>query len=164
MDVPQPHKMTDDQKAMYTGICMSRNTEVTLRWSRSQMFIAINAVGFSFLATQIGKPGIQPYYLILGVAGLSLGFFWLAINLKTQQWIDHWQSCLKTVEPPDKDLLVFRVFSGKSWESINSFPTFHLLLNVLPIAFTGLWIVTLSIPYYEGWIESLSNLFKGGAQ
>jgi hypothetical protein len=126
------------------------------------MFIAVNAVGFSFLGTQVGKPDTQVYYLILGLAGLLLGSFWLIINWKTQQWIDHWQSCLKVIDPPDRDLFVFRVFSGKSWDSVNSFPTFHLLLNVLPVVFTGVWIVVGAVPYYQEVINWVSNLFKGG--
>ena len=155
--------MTEEQKIffMYTGICISRNTEVTLRWSRSQMFVAINAVGFSFLGMQIGKPNIQVYYLILALAGLLLGLFWLAINRKTQQWIDHWQVCLEMIDPPKRDLElgVFRVFSGKSWDSVNKFPTFHFLLNVLPIAFMVLWFSVGCLPLYN----LISNLFKGGA-
>jgi len=41
----------NNERAMYTGLAMSRNTEVQLRWGRSQMFIILNSAAFSFLTT-----------------------------------------------------------------------------------------------------------------
>lgn len=67
--------MTDNERAMYTGIAISRNTEVNLRWARSQLFIFVNFGGFSFLATQ--TPSRHLYILNLNrfeneCAGLNL--------------------------------------------------------------------------------------------
>src|SRR3989338_4524205 len=101
--MPEP-KLTEEQKTlleneekikayMYTGVAMSRNNEVTLRWSRSVMLSFINGAGLSLLGAQLSNP-VPMLYIILGIFGMSLCTFWRILNWKTQLWIDYWQSCL----------------------------------------------------------------------
>jgi len=118
---------------------MSRNNEVTLRWSRSVMLSFINGAGLSLLGAQLSNP-VPMLYIILGIFGMSLCTFWRILNWKTQLWIDYWQSCLASMEPPPTELFVFRVFTGKEWEKVNKWPTFHWLLNFLPNTFFVLWL------------------------
>ena len=141
---------------MYTGIAMSRNYEVNLRWSRSQLLVAVNAIGLSFWGTHLDE---TKFYPVLGIAGVLLAIFWFEINHKTQQWINHWHSCLKEMEPPETELFVFRVFSGKDWAKLNKFPTFHFLLGVMPGAFMAMWICIGLFPVFQ-WVLTL---LKGGA-
>ncbi len=44
--------MTDDERAKYAGLISLRNTEVTLRWTRTQLFLFINAIGLPLVVTQ----------------------------------------------------------------------------------------------------------------
>lgn len=160
MPPPEIPKMSDEAQAMYTGICMCRNTEVNLRWARSQIFILINLGGFSFLGTQRATPEIYPLLAIF--AGL-LGAYWLWINQKTQHYIDHWQSCLAAIDPPPLLLNQPRVFTGSSWQSANKKPNFYHLLSILPVFFMVLWAGIGVTPIYETAIGWFLNLFKGGA-
>src|SRR3989344_5175631 len=150
MPMLEPLKLTVEQKNlleseekrkafMYTGIAMSRNNEVTLRWSRSSILSLINGAGFSLLGAQLSNH-IPVLYLILGIFGMLLCAFWRILNWKTQLWINYWHSCLAKMEPPAPELFVFRVFTGKEWEKVNEWPTFHGLLNFLPYTFGFLWI------------------------
>ena len=143
----EPSKLTEEQKNlleneekrksfMYTGIAMCRNNEVTLRWSRSAILSLINGGILTFMGAQRTH-----FYLVLslGIGAIILCAFWRLLNWKTQIWIDYWNSCLAKMEPPESDLLIFRVFTGTAWRKINKRPTFHNLLNFLPYAFIFLW-------------------------
>lgn len=122
---------------MYTGAGNFRVGEVNLRWQRSLILIVVNTAGLPFLNTQTATPFL---YQVLGVSFLFLCFFWLTLNWKTQKWIEYWQSKLALMDPPESDLLEFRLFTGTDWERVNKSPTFYQLLNVLPVAFMGVWI------------------------
>lgn len=127
--------MTNDEKAMYTGMAMSRNTEVTLRWSRSQMFMIINSAMLSLL---FARDTTFLLFLTLGVFGMIMASVWFLINMKSQQWVEYWQTRLaqiKHAEEPD----TVNVFIGLEWDTINRGPTFHRLLSILPVGFSLLW-------------------------
>ena len=151
--------MSDEAKAMYTGICICRNTEVTLRWSRSQIFILINLGGFSFLGTQRATVETHP---ILAIFAVFLCLYWLWINRRTQGYIDHWQACLAAIDSPPFLLTQPRVFTGSNWERANRKPNFYHLLNALPLFFMALWLVV-AVSSWHTIPTSWFYLFKGGA-
>ena len=160
MPPPEVPKMSDEAKAMYTGISMCRNTEVTLRWARSQIFILINLGGFSFLGTQRATPEMYP---VIMVFAWLLGFYWLEINRRTQRYINHWQAVLAALDPPPFLLTQPRVFTGSSLRHADKTRKFYNLLSLLPIFFMVLWTGIGASPYYKGWLVWFFNLFKGGA-
>ena len=125
---------------MYTGLANFRNNEVSLRWQRSLLMIVLNTAGLPFLNIQTATPFL---YQVLGVSFLLLCAYWLTLNWKTQLWINYWQGRLALVDPPESNLLEFRVFTGTEWERVNQRPTFHQLLNVLPVAFMVVWFSVL---------------------
>lgn len=128
--------MTNDEKAMYTGMAMSRNTEVTLRWSRSQMFMIINSAMLSIVFTRDAGFGLL---LLLGIFGLGMAMVWFMINEKSQQWVDYWQTRLAQIRHEEEPNTV-NVFIGPEWDTINKGWTFHRLLAILPKAFAVVWI------------------------
>lgn len=130
--------MTGDQRAMYTGICMCRNTEVQLRWTRSQMFIAIHTAAVAFLGTQ----EISRLYVIVGAAGVPLAGAWMLINHLSQKWVDYWQSRLVQIEP-HLDPGTISIFSGPAWNAINRWPRSYPFLNVLACFVLLMWIVVI---------------------
>lgn len=135
--------MTGDEKAMYTGMAMCRNTEVTLRWSRSQMFMIINSAMLSLVFTQ--GAGFWLFFC-LGLFGIGMAVVWILINRKSQQWVEYWQTRLaqiKHAEEPD----TVNVFIGPEWDKINKGPTFHRLLSILPFVFTLLWIIVFVLSF-----------------
>ena len=128
--------MTSDEKAMYTGMAMSRNTEVTLRWSRSQMFMIINSAMLSVVfARDVGFWSL----FFLSIFGLMMVAVWFLINEKSQQWVEYWQARLAQIRHEEEPTTV-NVFIGPEWDAINKGWTFHRLLTFLPGAFTVVWI------------------------
>src|SRR5258706_4283296 len=103
--------MTNDEKAMYTGMAMSRNTEVTLRCSRSQMFMIISAAMLSLVFSRDIGFGIL---LSLGIVGLIMSSVWFVINEKSQQWVEYWQARLAQIRHEEEPNAV-NVFIGPEW-------------------------------------------------
>mgnify|MGYP001593690326 CR=1 FL=1 len=128
--------MTNDEKAMYTGMAMSRNTEVTLRWSRSQMFMIINSAMLSVMFTR--DAGFWLLFLV-SIFGMIMAAAWLMINEKSQQWVEYWQTRLAQIKHEEEPATV-NVFIGPEWDTINKGWTFHRLLTILPCMFTMVWI------------------------
>ena len=127
--------MTNDEKAMYTGMAMCRNTEVTLRWARSQMFMLINSAMFSLVFTQ--QKAFWKF-AILSWLGVLLCVLWFLINHKTQQWVEYWQTRLAQIKHEEEPSTV-NVFIGPEWDRINKGSTFYRLISILPIAFAMFW-------------------------
>ncbi len=131
--------MTNDEKAMYTGMAMSRNTEVTLRWSRSQMFMIINS---AMASLALSKDATFIMTLFLSFLGAGMVVVWFLINQKSQQWVEYWQTRLAQIkhvdDEPGKETV--NVFVGPEWDAINTGWTFHRLLSIMPYLFTVVWI------------------------
>ena len=142
--MPETPKMTDEQKVMYTGICMCLTNEERLLWSRSQIFIIINLGALSFLGAQMPNSLL---YRFVGIAGFVLFLFWSVINWKTQKMINYYQSCLASIEPKDTSLLVFRVFTGTEWKKANKGLTFFLLLGMLQFIFMIVWNIIFTLSF-----------------
>ncbi len=121
---------------MYTGMAMSRNTEVTLRWSRSQMFMIINSAMLSVIFTK--DAGFWLLFLA-SIFGMGMAAVWLMINQKSQQWVEYWQTRLAQIRHEEEPTTV-NVFIGPEWDAINKGFTFHKLLTILPGVFTAVWI------------------------
>ncbi len=130
---------------MYTAMAMSRNTEVTLRWSRSQMFMVINSAMFTLLFAR--DPSFW-LFLGLGIFGMVIGLVWILINRKTQQWVDYWQERLGEIKHEEEPTTV-NVFVGPKWNEINKGFTFHKLLSVLPYLFMSLWIGIFFVSFFK---------------
>lgn len=65
--------MDNNEKAMYTGVTASRNTEVTLRWRRGEVFIALHVGVFSFVLTRPPQPPFFAYHWFFRLlAGFNL--------------------------------------------------------------------------------------------
>ena len=137
--------MTNDERAMYTGMAMSRNTEVTLRWSRSQMFMIINSAMLSVIFTK--DAGFWLFFLV-SIFGMGMAAVWLMINQKSQQWVEYWQARLAQITHTDEpNTGTVNVFIGPEWDAINKGWTFHRLLTILPAGFTLVWIVVLIVSF-----------------
>ena len=135
--------MTNDEKAMYTGMVMSRNTEVTLRWSRSQMFMIINS---AMLSLVFSKDTEFWLFFLLGLFGLGMAIVWFFINKKSQQWVEYWQARLAQIRHEEEPTTV-NVFIGPEWNAINKGFTFHKLLTILSTAFMLVWIIVFCLSF-----------------
>ncbi len=137
--------MTNDEKAMYTGMAMCRNTEVTLRWSRSQMFMIINSAMLSAVFAR--NPDFWLFFL-LGLFGMIMAVIWFIINEKSQQWVDYWQTRLAQITHEEEPTTV-NVFIGPEWDTINKGWTFHRLLKILPGGFALVWIIVFCLSFTQ---------------
>lgn len=138
--------MTDNERAMYTGIAMSRNTEVTLRWSRSQMFIILHSAAFSLVAA---RPLPSHFNFVMGGVGVAMAILWFVTIWRTDQWVDYWQSRLSALERSEHQPIQIYVYEGPDFQRVSSRPpTFHQILLALPIAAAIGWIVHIVTAFY----------------
>lgn len=131
--------MTSNQKAMYTGLAMCRNTEVAQRWSRTQVFLLIHSASLSFTLTR-PQPTFALFSL-MGLGGLLLTGFWFLANRRTDQWIIYWQSCLVAFERHEQEPVETTIFSGPAYDAVaEMLITFNRIMNLLICASTFAWL------------------------
>lgn len=132
--------MTDNQRAMYTGVSMCRNTEVAQRWSRTMLFFLIHSAALSFV---VSRPQLTfRLFFWMSLAGLVLTGIWFLANWRTDQWIVYWQSRLAAFEQIEAREGEIGVFAGPDWERITRFLfTFNVIVNVLIGFISLLWLV-----------------------
>jgi len=139
--------MTNNERAMYTGLAMCRNTEVAQRWARSQLFLIIHSAAFSFVAAR-AQPE-RRFLLVMGAVGVVLGVFWLLANWRTDQWIVYWQSCLVNFERTEHEPVETPIFSGLAYDRVAGFPfTFNRIVMALASFFLLAWIVVILIAFF----------------
>lgn len=134
--------MTDNQRAMYTGICICRNTEVAQRWTRTTLFFLIHSAALSFV---VSRPQLTPrLFFWMSIVGLVLTGIWFLANWRTDQWIVYWQPRLAALEQTEAREGETGVFAGPDWEQINAVLfTFNVIVNSLIGFITILWFVIL---------------------
>lgn len=139
--------MTDNERAMYTGLCICRNTEVAQRWARSQVFILIHSAGLSFIFANTQSTSLLYFWSSLG--GLALMIFWYFTNRRTTQLIVYWQSRLAEFEQSKTNPIEINVFTGKDWDRwANPWFPFHVILNILIAFFAILWLYALAKSFF----------------
>lgn len=130
--------MTNNQRAMYTGLAMCRNTEVAQRWSRTQVFLLIHSAGISFAFTKT-EPTFS-FLTVLSLLGIILGGIWFLTNRRTTQWITYWQLRLEAFERAEPEPVEITLFSGSAWDQMKrSWYPFDIIVNALIVVFAFLW-------------------------
>lgn len=75
--------MTEDERTKYAALIALRNTEATLRWTRSQLFIFINSAGLTLVVTQ---RHLGPLFLLVAsLFGLVLMMCWMVATWRANQ-------------------------------------------------------------------------------
>ena|SRR3989344_714184 len=134
--------MTENEQAMYTGMAISRNTEVTLRWSRSQMFILLHSAALTFFAS---RP-LSRLHLLLAFGGFLMAVLWWFTIWRTEHWVEYWQSRLRAVEKSQESPVQTYVYEGPEFQSVSSrLPSFHQILLSLPVLAGMIWFTLLVI-------------------
>ena len=76
--------MNDIQKMMYDKLVTMLNNDVTLYWTRTQIFIFIEAIALPFVATQIK----EKLSAVIGcVIGIAVALLWLFVLLRINKWL-----------------------------------------------------------------------------
>lgn len=106
--------MTDDERTKYAGLISLRNTEVTLRWTRTQIFLFINSIGVPLVVTQQlqHEPGLW-FRIAAGVTGLALTYIWHVTIQRASRWTRLWDAQLIFLEERPQDTPV-RIFGGEA--------------------------------------------------
>lgn len=134
--------MTNNQRAMYAGLCFCRNTEVAQRWLRTQVFLLIHSAGLSFTLAQSQPTFTLFFFMSLG--GLVLAICWFLANWRTDQWIVYWQARLVEFEKAEPEPAEIKLFSGPEWDRMKRFWfSFNVIANALITFFSLLWCVVL---------------------
>ena len=103
--------MTDDQRAKYAALVAIRNTEATLWWTRSQLFIFMHSAGLTLAVTQ--RQLGPKFLLVAGAVGLLLMVYWLLATRRANQWLAFWHAQLSAAEIKQRSSLA--VPSMSAW-------------------------------------------------
>ena len=132
--------MTEDQRVMYASIVKLRNNEVTLRWTRNQIFFFVNIGAVSLVAVQLNIDTAL-YGLVCG-GGLVLSILWLCLVFVIRRWVNFWDNRLAAFE--SVDIQQVSVFRGEEWQKTKySMITANVILIALSGAFILVWLVML---------------------
>lgn len=124
--------MDHNEKAMYTGVTASRNTEVKLRWRRGEIFLLIHSGALSFVFSRPPEKGLMN---AMGFLGAVLAGVWIWTNVQTQRWVQYWHSRIDAMERNQEEPVRVQVYAGRSFRRVNlKFPTFHQILMFLSIS------------------------------
>jgi len=112
--------MNGNQRAMYTGLAMSRSAEIQMRWMRSLFFLTIHSAIISFLASRTESQRTFGLQLFVCFLGLFIGVAWGGTIWRTNKRVRYWQSRLRVFEETqfgieDGDT---SVFSGQEWREM----------------------------------------------
>jgi len=107
--------LTDDQRMQmtYTGLANCYIGERTLARSTSNILTAVSLAGLPFAVAEQVPLTLR---IALGFFGVALSGFWLFVNRRMRHRINYWIGCLTKMEPSDKLLIIFRVFTGRDSE------------------------------------------------
>ena len=141
--------MTDDQRAMYKAVVSVRNNEITLRWTRTQLFFLIHSAGLSLVVTQLKAESAT--YISACAVGVFLGLLWLLTTHRIGHWVMYWDLRLSALEnyPPQP----VRVFSGREYAAAQRGFTTHHVLLLLSGLFSAIWMILLAsavVPKFLG--------------
>ena len=129
--------MTDDERAMYSATVALRNNEVTLRWTRTQVFFLIHSAALSFVVSQLKRGELS--HIGACVTGIFLAVLWFMLTKRVRHWIDYWDDRLNKLEsktsPPQK----IRIFGGRSHTKVTKGFTAHAILVSLGLVFLMMW-------------------------
>lgn len=142
--------MTADEQVKYAGLISLRNTELILRWTRTQLFLFINSIGLPLVVTlqMQNAPGIW-FRIIAGITGLALTYLWHIVTRRASDWTRFWEAQLIFLEEQKQDT-PFRVFGSKDFVSVRwDRPVMDQVLLSLILVFVVLWLlVTLSVLFW----------------
>ena len=128
--------MTDDQRAMYSGLIALRNTEVTLRWTRTQLFFLIHSAGLSFAITYL-KLGSRAQIVACGL-GAYLAILWVLTTRRSVHWLDFWDFRLRALE--EASVQPVTIFGGREYFEARRGTTTHEIIRQLGYVFFVIWI------------------------
>lgn len=142
--------MTSDEQVKYAALISLRNTEVTLRWTRTQLFLLINSAGLPIVITQQLQHEPGPWFrIVAGMAGLVLTYLWHVTIQRASVWTKFWEAQLIFLEERPQDTEV-RVFGSKEFVSVRwGRPVMDQVLKGLIAVFVVLWLsVLISIHFW----------------
>lgn len=135
--------MIDDQRAIYTALVSTRNNEVTLRWTRTQLFFLIHSAALSLVNTSAQFKIGTPLHIFACAVGITLGLVWYFTTIRAREWLDYWDTRLAALERAQPQSVM--VFGGPEYAEVYSgFRIHHILLTLVGI-FVIIWVVLGSI-------------------
>ena len=136
--------MTEDERVMYSALIAVRNTDATLRWTRTQIFFLIHSGALSLVIVQTKIKFGDWLHMGICVAGLLLAVLWFWLTLVIQKFIEYWDDRLEELEKISPRPRV-RVFGGRSyWNAMRGYRV-HTILKSLVAIFITVWLALLTL-------------------
>lgn len=135
--------MNDDQRMMYSQLISMNNLDVSLYWTRTQLFFAIQSAGIYFVHTQITSTEPRIVACVLGI--YIAGVWWLVLS-KVEQFIGYWQRKLAELER-EASAQVIQIFNDEEFRETQrrGGPDVYYLIRWLIGIFMVIWLL-LALP------------------
>lgn len=136
--------LNQDQRMMYQQLVSLNNLDVTLYWTRSQLFFFVHSAGISLTATLIENTHVRISVCCLGVI---VAVLWWLVSAKVRQFMRFWHKKLAELESA-KSLQKIQVFSDREFLQIRErgIPDVYYLMNWLIAIFICVWIGLAFLP------------------
>jgi hypothetical protein len=132
--------MDEKQKADLTAD--ARISEITLRWTMTQLFFLIHSALFSLVLTQF-ESGTWLYTGVC-ILGLWLGILWFVIMRRAQYLVEDWNKKLAELERMDDQPVKVFITEQGGVPSPQGVPVYKVLI-LLVGTFVMVWIILLTI-------------------
>jgi hypothetical protein len=125
--------MDESQKANLAAA--ARISEITLRWTRTQLFFLIHSALFSLVLTQFKLGSI--HCTLSCILGLWLAVLWFLLTRRSQYLVEHWNRVLASLEDFRQDPV--RVFVNEERRAFLPGVPVHTILMLLVGTFILVW-------------------------
>src|SRR3989344_802987 len=130
--------MNETQRMMYQSLVSIRNNEVSLRWTRNQLFFLMNSAAVGLVFPQL-KPDTYFYGGVCAV-GVIVSILWLRMIYIIRMYMEYWDDMLGALEELNGNPV--QIFKGEIWRSKETtrFQTSTILFTLGAI-FLTVWVI-----------------------
>lgn len=126
-----------DKNTQFSGFVETRNTEITIRWQKVQIFFLINS---ALLGITISIEFDSGFKFIASMSGLLVSTIWWLMQWEAQNAIDYWNSMVAQIEKTsESDIRGFYFACPREGFCFKYISTHHLILFLVDLFIIG-WL------------------------
>ena len=140
--------MTDDQRAIHAGLIALHNVDVTLRWSRTGIFLLLHSAGLTLMVNQMDK--LEPESIMrLSLIGLTLAIVWVISSLQGDKYVGLRRQLIKQIEEKIDDRSIIRTYGKEYEKAAPRIFTHPVLIIFLACVFVVFWFCFFVFSLYQ---------------
>ncbi|MEK7506553.1 MAG: hypothetical protein AAB566_00665 [Patescibacteria group bacterium] len=125
-----------DETARFGNYVSARNTEITVRWQKVQIFFLINSV---LLGAAAGATFSVKLKIVVCIFGLAVTMIWWLMQWEAQNAIDYWNAEISRLESGEGNTHGFAFAKPREGFRLKFASTYYLILFLVDLFAIG-WI------------------------